>query len=148
MAFGQFGGPFLPDASTAPAPTFDALRMTQYALEVAVSAAPPPAPPNPPRYGDVVSAEQPNAGTSLCGATTPLLFCELQNDSSSTFYAWIDQPLNDATSQKEPRILNVSTLRRALSDWNGRYDVAHGDVTLWDADGDTRSRGSSLRTST
>ncbi len=100
--------------------------------------------PVPPPLGTVAESEQPTDGLSLCGATTPLLFCELQLDDTvsptlSAFYSWVDQPLNDPASQKQPRIVGISALRRALSDWSGRYDVAHGDITLYDADGAIRA---------
>lgn len=93
-----------------------------------------------PGGGLVASGIDPDAGTSLCGATVPLLWCIVTpTTGSAARFSWVDQPINDSDGQKQPKILNVSSLRRALSDWTGRYDVAHGSVTLWDADAAIRA---------
>lgn len=111
--------------------------ITETVIEVFGIAAPPFVGPDP--YGEVEGGDAPTAGTSMCGSKTPLFYCELKKDSGSIFYSWVDQPLNDPTSQKLPRIIDVSTLRRAFGDWTGRLDIAHGTVTLWDGAGDIRT---------
>lgn len=107
----------------------EAVGVTSFKLALATS----------PGDGTTPSATDPAAGDSLCGATVPLLYCILQKDSGSVSYSWVDQPMNEATVQREPRIVNVSKLRRELSDWSSRMVINSGNVTLTDYDGAIRA---------
>jgi len=92
-----------------------------------------------PSGGTTPSATDPAAGDSLCGATNPLLYCILQTNSGSATYSWVDQPMNEAAVQRQPRIVNVSKLRREMSDWSRRMVINDGSVTLTDYDGAIRA---------
>lgn len=75
---------------------------------------------------------------TLCGATTPLLWFDLQKDSGFVRYSWVDQPIPLADKLADPRILAISSIRRAI-DWRGRYVPTDFDLTLWDGDGSIRA---------
>lgn len=78
-------------------------------------------------------------GDSLCGATIPLFYGEVALSSGTVSYSWGDQPINDATIQRQPRIVALSKLRRELSDRTGRLVINSGTVTLTDYDGVIRA---------
>jgi hypothetical protein len=80
-------------------------------------------------------ASDPTVNDPLRGVQGPLFYCELQTGSSTVSYSWVDQPINETTIQRLPQIVNISTLRRELSDDTGRLAINHGTVTLTDYDG-------------
>lgn len=84
--------------------------------------------------------DAPAAGDSLATATVPLFYCELQTSTGTRSYSWVDQPINDASIQRQPRIVNISTLRRELSDLStGRLAINGGSITLTDYNGSIRA---------
>jgi hypothetical protein len=97
-----------------------------------------PAPP-PSGGGTTPTSTNPGTGTSLCGATVPLFWCELHLTTGVAKYSWLDQPINDVAGQIAPRIMDVSPLVRSLSDNTGRLVLGNGWVQLDDSDGAIRS---------
>lgn len=99
----------------------------------------PPIPP-PPGDGGVPIGIDPTPDDSMCGSIIPLTFAVLQTDGGPVSWSWVDQPINDATIQRQPRIVAISTLSRELSDvMTGAYNMSTGSITLTDYDGNIRA---------
>ncbi len=81
--------------------------------------------------GTVASGSNPSDGTSLATATTPLAWVELT--TGGTTYRWACTAINAAT-RKEPRVISIGRLTRALTDADGNFETASLTVRLSDYD--------------
>jgi len=107
-----------------------AIRLSQSVLEVLSKNIPVVA--NPPGGGETGTGTNPDAGGSLCGAVTPLVWITVQTDSGEKVYSKV--PLALDGTFKEGRLLSVGPIVRALSDRDGRFETAHCSIQLIDTD--------------
>jgi hypothetical protein len=119
----------------------DAIRLTQYAVEVLSSLTPVIELPDPPTGGGTVgTGTNPDVGASLCGAEVPLAFLTWGT------YARASSEISDLNpdyyyGRKPGGVLSFGTVERALSDPISReFETATARVIIEDTGRDLRER--------
>lgn len=144
LGFPGFGR-FRIDSAAAAPPSTSELRMSQFFLEVSLSRESilPPAPASPCSGGGTVAgAADPVDGVDLATSRTPLIWVVLHLDTGDRAYSYV--PLPDPSTYhagyKEPRIISIGRIRRAMSDRFGGLQTSTCDLVLIDTDRHIRAR--------
>jgi hypothetical protein len=124
------------DALPPPSPDHE-IRVSQFFLEVALSAAPVVEPmPDPDGGGAVEPGDNPATDGSICGEAEPVTWCEIEYLGDVLRFA--KGPIN-VGDPKEPRAGQFGTVRRALSNAFAENRGATMNPGLIDTDGVLRA---------